>query len=243
MPPRTASALWCGHPQCSHCPVREAGLFADLHADALTQYEREIDRIEYAPNANVYHCGDLGEAILTIRSGAIKLLAPSADGQARIVRLLRPGDVTGLEALVGEPYAHDALALWSTQVCRIPVSTVQRLSETAPEVSTRVMRAWYRLVTQADDWIAHIVTGPARSRVARLLLHLAEPAPEGGGETAVLPTREDMAAMLSTTLETASRIVAEFRRNGLLTPAKGRLVSIDRAALEAFAEGHAVAEN
>ena len=237
MPPRSASALWCGHPQCSHCPVRELGLFGDLDADVLGQYQREIDRIEYAANANIYLGGDRGEAILTVRSGAIKLLAPSAEGHVRIVRLLRPGDVTGLEALVGEPYGHDALALWSTQVCRIPVSTVQRLSERAPEVGARVMRAWHRLVTQADDWIAHIVTGPARSRVARLVLHLAEPAADGDGEVAILPTREDMAAMLSTTLETASRIVAEFRRNGLLIPAKGRLVMIDRPALEAMADG------
>ncbi len=236
MPPRTASALWCGHPKCSHCPVRELGLFGDLDADALARYEREIDRIEYAAGSVIYRGGDAGDAILTVRAGAIKLLAPSADGQARIVRLLRPGDVTGLEAMVGEPYGHEAQALWRTQVCRIPVSTIRRLSETAPEVSERVMHAWHHLVTQADDWIAHIVTGPARSRVARLLLHVAEPAPEFGGEAAVLPTREDMAAMLSTTLETASRIVVEFRRNGLIKPAKGRLVTIDRAALETVAQ-------
>jgi len=51
----------------------------------------------------------------------IKLVRATADGRERIVRVLRPGDVAGLEALANARYDTEAIALVDTQVCRHPL--------------------------------------------------------------------------------------------------------------------------
>ena len=71
-----------------------------------------------------------------------------------------------------------------------------------------------RALSEADAWLTELSTGPARERVARMLLRLIR------GETAsecTLFGREDLGAMLGITTETASRTIAEFKRKGLLT--------------------------
>jgi CRP-like cAMP-binding protein len=233
---QTLGGLWQGAPQCSVCLVRDLGLFSELEQDTLAAFEREIARIAFPPGAALYLAGDPGDAVVTLRGGVAKLVLPAADGRDRIVRLLRTGDVGGLESLVGEPYRHTAVALGEVHACRIPLHTLERLAEQAPQVNRRVMHQWHRLVAQSDEWIAFIASGPARVRVARLLLYLAE-AHANGRARCRLPTREDMAAMLGITLETASRVVADFRRTGLITTPGGHEASLDTAALETVARG------
>ena len=226
---RATGAMWQGPAKCDVCVIRDLGLFSDLERETISQFEREIARIAFPAGAPLYFAGDPGDAVMTLRGGVVKLVFPSEAGHDRIVRLLRGGDVAGLEATTGEPYHHTAVALSDAQICRIPVHTLRHLSERAPQVNQRIMYQWQRLVTQADEWIAFLASGPARSRVARLLLYLA---PASGPAPCLLPSREDMAAMLGVTVETASRIVADLRRQSVLEPLGGHEARIDRAALE-----------
>jgi CRP-like cAMP-binding protein len=90
-------------------------------------------------------------------------------------------------------------------------------------------------VHEADDWLALMSTGPARSRVARLLLHFAEAGEPAGSGRVFLPGREDLGAMLAITTETASRVIATFRREGLVSDLHAGTAAIDRTRLEELA--------
>ena len=231
---RTTGALWQGAPQCAYCVIRDLGLFSNVEQDTVALFEREIARIVFPAGANLYFAGDPGDAVLTLRTGVVKLILPSEDGRDRVVRLLRTGHVLGLEALVGDAYRHTAVALRDSHVCRIPRHTLARVAERAPQINQRIMYQWQQMVAQADEWLAFLAAGPARCRVARLLLYLAEPR-TSAAPRCLLPTREDMASMLGITEETASRIVADLRRQGVLHDVSHHQASIDTAALEALA--------
>jgi CRP/FNR family transcriptional regulator, anaerobic regulatory protein len=90
------------------------------------------------------------------------------------------------------------------------------------------------LVDQADHFIVALSTGPAETRMARLLLTLGchSPHPEN-----MLPSREDMGALLGITTETASRVIAEFKRRGLIQVEKRDCVAYDHAGLIRLADG------
>jgi CRP/FNR family transcriptional regulator len=96
-----------------------------------------------------------------------------------------------------------------------------------------LLQRWQQLVDQADHFIVALSTGPAEARMARLLLTLAchSPHPEH-----LLPSREDMGALLGITTETASRVIAEFKRRGLLQIEKRDCVDYDHAGLTRLAE-------
>ena len=126
---------------------------------------------------------------------------------------MKSTDVAGLETLLGEPYKHHAYALQATEVCRYPSSSVVELSRHNPKLHQNLMTRWQSALSDADTWIIELSTGSAKQRVARLLLRLAKDAKDS---QCTLFGREDMGAMLGITTETASRIIAEFKRQYLM---------------------------
>lgn len=169
----------------------------------------------------------------TIRSGVLKLVQSLPDGTQRIVRLIRATDVTGLEALLGQTYKHDAVVLQPTQACSLPISVVQALAQTNPKLHQELLNRWQKALEEADAWLTELSTGSAKQRVARLLLRLVRNRQEAECE---LFSREDMGAMLGITTETASRTIAEFKRQKLLVETLPNRFLLDVPSLGHIAE-------
>lgn len=225
-------AAWKGQAECTGCTIRDMALFADLQAADFDLIHLPIDELQLDAGATLYHAGDDGTALFTVRSGLVKLVQYLPDGGQRIVRLLRRGDTAGLEVLLDNAYEHAAVVLRPALVCRLPRDVVKRLSVETPRLHNQLMKRWHAQVRQADEWLTGLSTGSARSRVARLFLHLAEREPACQGECEVeLFSREDLGAMLGVTTETASRVVAEFKRTGLVTEVSTNRFRVHVAAL------------
>lgn len=232
MKPNCTNPEWIGRAKCSACDVRNFVLFSGLTPHDLDTMLQPIDNLHAPQHAVLYEQGAAAPSVYTLRSGLIKLQVDLPNGGRRIVRVLRPGDVAGMETLVGDPYHHTAIALQDADVCRIPREVVIRLDHTHPAVHQALMQRWQRQIDQADHFITALSTGPAEARMARLLLTLGcnGPLPESA-----LPSREDMGALLGITTETASRIMADFRRRGLVELGKDAHNTCDLAALEQLA--------
>jgi CRP/FNR family transcriptional regulator, anaerobic regulatory protein len=205
-------AAWQGPAECLECSIRDLALFADLREPDFQLIHVPIDEIYHETGSTLYNTGDAGQYVFTLRGGLVKLVQYLPDGTQRIVRLLRQGAVAGLEVLLDDSYEHTAIALHPTPVCRIPVHVVNDLDEKTPRLHRQLMARWHESVRDADDWLTGLSTGSARARVGRLLLYLPA-SPSGLRE---MFNREDMGAMLGVTTETASRIMAEFRRTGVI---------------------------
>jgi len=208
------SEAWTGVADCRNCEIRRSVLFAGLEERDFDDLHRPIDQLTYAPGAEIYASDEPGRTLFTIRSGLVKLTRFLPDGSQRIVRLLRRTDVIGLEVLISDRYAHTATSLQETEVCRVPVDAVRQLSQRNGRLYNELMARWHRALSDADRWIAEFSTGTARERVVRLLLWLAE---REEGEVCHLFGREDLGAVLGLTTETASRTMAELKRQGLIS--------------------------
>jgi CRP-like cAMP-binding protein len=222
---------WQGEADCSRCAIRNSVLFAGLEQSECERLHRPIDDFILPPHSRLYRAGETAQYLYTIRKGLLKLVQYLPDGRQRIVRLLRDTDVTGLEALLGQPYQHDAIVLQQAEICRLPLEEVQRLDRENPKLHRELMTRWQRALDEADAWLTQLATGSARARMARLLLRLAHQ----DERPCELFGREDMGAMLGITTETASRIIAEFRRGGIIREAGGDTVECDIRALENIA--------
>jgi CRP-like cAMP-binding protein len=102
-----------------------------------------------------------------------------------------------------------------------------------------LLRQFQRSLSEAEAVLTDLSTGSAHGRVARLLLFLAR---NHGTQSVTLISREDMGAILGITTESASRIVAQFRRSGVLTQCRrdvctGNLARLAEIAREADANG------
>jgi CRP-like cAMP-binding protein len=121
-----------------------------------------------------------------------------------------------------------------TEVCCLPADTVQALSRENPDLHIELLKRWQRALSEADAWLTELSTGPARERVARLLLRMVRDQAE---PECILFGREDLGSMLGITTETASRTVAEFRRQGLLRELGGNRFRVDAEGLSRLLAG------
>jgi CRP/FNR family transcriptional regulator len=233
MKPNCTNVEWHGRAKCAVCEVRNFVLFSGLSSQELDSILQPVDNLHVPQHAVLYEEGAAAPSVYTVRSGLIKLKVDLPNGGQRIVRLLHPGDVVGMETLVGERYHHTAIALRDTDVCRIPREVVMRLDQTNPGVHQALLQRWQRSVDQADHFIVALSTGPAEARMARLLITLGC----SGKHPETLPSREDMGALLGITTETASRIMAEFKRRGLVHADKGNDMVCDHSGLTQLANG------
>ncbi|HEB81744.1 MAG TPA: Crp/Fnr family transcriptional regulator [Gammaproteobacteria bacterium] len=227
----TISQAWEGNADCLHCAIRSSALFSGLTADDFENLHEPVGQVTLAPGSVIYREGDKGKYLFTVRSGLVKLVQNLPDGSQRIVRLAATTDVLGLEILVSETYAHEAIVLHEAQLCRYPRDEVNTLSQHNPVLHKDLMARWQRALDEADLWLTRLTTGPAKKRVANLLLRLADP------ETSecYLFGREDVGSILNITIETASRIIAEFKREGVIEDLHRKRFRLNMPALEAIA--------
>lgn len=223
-----------GAHECGSCGMRENSLFADLTAEDFKLIDQPIHDLRADAQTTLFEEGSPGTHLLTIRSGLVKLVRYQSDGTQRIIRLLTSGDIAGLEITANPTYDSTAIAVTDVQACRIPQPVIARLEAQSPRLHSQLLRKWHEALKQADDFIADLASGSARQRLARLLLQLSH---HGAVQSVMLPSREDVGAMLGITTETASRAVAAFRREGLLESLDrlGRHFRIDAAQLSAVA--------
>ena len=190
-------------------------LFADLNEQDFGLIHAPIDHFELRQGAVLYPEGSRALGVFTLRSGMLKLVRVTADGRQRIVRVLRAGDVVGLEALATACYDSEAVALTDASVCRIPLEVIHTLGAHSQRLHLPLMQKWQKTLKDADDWLADLNFGTARQRVANLILKMRSPS---DGRTVTLFARDDMGAMMDLKLETVSREVSRLVREKVIEP-------------------------
>ena len=231
--PHPSASVCLGKASCKDCDIRQMVLFGGLSDAELDSLLQPVSIITYEPQARIYHEGDAGRYVYTLRRGVIKLVKALPNGDHRIVRLNSRSDTIGLEILLSETYRHTAIAISSTEVCRIPVEVLHRLDQRSPAFHHQLLARWQKTVDEAERFITELSTGQARSRLAHLLLDYFS---DGLSEAWSSPARDDIAHMLGITIETASRLMAEFKREGMISEQDGRIVILDDVALRSIAE-------
>lgn len=221
MIPIKTESTWRGTADCRHCGIRDMVLFADLKDEDFDLIHAPIDELEFSAGDSLQRMGDQAVSLMTLKTGMVKLVRNFPDGRQRIVRVLRAGDVVGLEAMFSSTYDSEAVALTQVKVCRLPVSVIERLNRETPRLHQRLMGKWHQSLREADDWLADLNFGNARQRVTGLLLKMRPNSglyPDADPLVVSLFSREDMGAMLDLKLETVSRTLTAFVREGLIQP-------------------------
>lgn len=198
---------------CQQCAMRNIALFSDLQCNDFELLHQPITIIELQGGDILYEEKQAARYVYTIRSGLLKQVKYLADGSYRIVRLLRQGDLAGIESLNNTFYMHHTIALEKATFCKIPIENIEILNQKSPNIRKPLTARWHKIQQDADIWLTELTVGHSKQRVAKLLVYLAD---ENYSESFFLPSREDIGALLSITTETASRVIAEFKRQGCL---------------------------
>lgn len=230
MSPRDAAGLLRGNRLFAGIPPREIDSLAAVVAE---ETHRARD--------HVFMEGDAPRWLYLVKSGHVKIVRHSRTGRDVVLELLGPGEVFGGVAVIEKrPYPASAQATEATVVLKLPADPIIALAERHPAFIKEMALVIGRRLRAAHDSVESLAVDPVEARLAAALLRLAEREGklEKAGVTVPFPlTRQSLADMTGTTVETTIRILSRWTRAGLLRNEGGRLALGDLPALQKLAEG------
>lgn len=215
------SRYWSGRVNCHLCQAPAPMPLQPVSSFLAPRALLEAGAYSLPAGATLFADGDPAEHVFSVRHGFLKLWRLDCNGRCRIVRLLGPGDMAGLEAMVQPAYGLTAAALTPVQLCKLPRALLEGLEQDHPSLYRDVERRWHAQLQRTDTLLLEVITGPARERILKLLKYLAEFA---APDPCPRVRRLDMAALLDVAPETVARVIAELKRGGLLVESAEHLL-------------------
>ncbi len=119
--------------------LEEFGLFRDLPAGAVEALRETVLERRIARGERVFAAGDGGRELFLLRSGHVRVLAPSEGGGARVLNTLGPGDFFGdLAYLDGAVRSADVVAACDTDLFILAPQDVARAAHRFPGLEAMI---------------------------------------------------------------------------------------------------------
>lgn len=205
---------------CSACCVQGVCLPCNLNGSELSRFGEIATAKRRVPRgASLYHNGDRFESLYAVRSGAFKTVGVSRDGTEKITGFHLPGELLGLDAINGGCHGYNAVALEDSEVCIIPFAQLEQLALGVPALQHQLLRLLSGDISRDHGLMLLLGSMTAEQRLAAFLLSLSRRHQRLGyaGDRFMLRmTREEIGNYLGLTLETVSRLLSRFQREGLV---------------------------
>jgi len=216
-------------------------LLAGLPASELSHLAALARLDSYPPEAIIFNQGDPCDRFWLLIDGRVKIVHLAEAGREVILEVITPGEAFGGTVLFMPEHPATARAMTAAHTFSVPGEAYARLVAQYPQVTQRLVRM---LGARLHSLMALQVLAGERveRRLAHILLKLADRAgrtePDGSLLITLPLTRQDLAEMAGTTLETAIRTMSRFRALGWVETRRGGYILIrDRAQLQAQAGG------
>ncbi len=217
--------------------IQKIHLFEDLNQEELKEAIRYMTIKDYAKGDYLFFEEDAEPGIFILIDGLVKLIKETQDGRTVIVRLVFPGDVFGWIEWGGKApkTTYTAMAVLKSKVLYISNSDFINLAIKYPAVAIKMTCDATSNLLHAYEILKSIASGKVEERIAKVLLELADRVgkKKDGKIVIKLPlTRQDIAEMTGTTVETAIRVMSRWKKQGIINTERGYIEIINRQELE-----------
>ena len=193
----------------------------------------------YSKGHIIFEQGTPSDAFYTIASGRVKIFRMLPTGKDVILEVFGTGDPIGALAVYdGRPFPASAAALEDTACVVIPRAAFFGLLEEHPSLVRGLMLGLTHRLVELTNRVTELSGARIEPRFARLFLKLAaeKGREERGGTFVPLAlSRQELADMAATTIETAIRIMSRWGKQAIVRTEKDGFVVLDRRALESAA--------
>ena len=191
---------------------------------------------QYPKGATIFEQDAPADAFYTIAAGRVKIFKMLPSGKDLILEVFGTGDPLGAVAVYDErPFPASAVALEDTACLVIPRPVFFRLLEEHPSLVRGLMLGMTVRLVELTNRLAELSGTRIEPRFARLFLKLAGDMgrqDRGGTFIPLALSRQELADMTGTTIETAIRIMSRWGKQDVVRTDKDGFVVLDRTALE-----------
>jgi CRP-like cAMP-binding protein len=211
--------------------LSESDLFRGLSQLDLDDLERSTTMSTCKRGRVFYTPAETGEVLFILKRGQVNLYRMTVEGKRLITATLEAGSIFGEMSLIGQGmFDTYAEAADDCVLCVMSRVDVERLLSQHPSVSLRLLELVARRLADAEERIADVVYKSVPARIATTLLRLSTDA-----NRPVRLSQQDIADMVGTYRETATRILNEMRNAGVVELRRMQIEVLDRPGLEALA--------
>ena len=181
----------------------------DFPAGIWEPFAKSRPPVRCSPGYLIYLQNTRATCFYYLKSGKVKSFIQSEDGGERVLNLYTAGSLFGEASFFDElPRVSSAVAVVPCEIVPIDRELVTQEFARNPELALAMMQYLARTVRLLSGQVDQMAFRPARWRVANYLLTLS---PAGGP---VSCTQDDIAAAVSASRVTVSRVLADFARQG-----------------------------
>lgn len=224
---------------CATCKLKKAGWYCALSADLTRSFSGFAHLTTYPGGAILFVEGQSPRGAFVLCAGKVKLSTTSREGKVLVLKLVEPGEVIGLGAMIsGEAYEVTAETVGPCLVNFVEREGLLRLMERSGELGLRSALAVSRESQAAMRDMHDLVLARSSSgKLARLLLSWINRDTNHVEDVRIHApvTHEEMAQRIGASRETVTRLLSELRKKDFIRLEGSTLIIRNRTALEAMA--------
>ena len=212
--------------------------FSTLGDSDIKEIEPYIVTGKHRKKSLIFSEGDPPGWFYIVTSGKVKITKVSHEGKEVILEIIQPkGFFGGVAVIRGFPYPANAVAMEETELIKISRGNLMTVLDRFPSVMYYLVQDFGDRLKGSHEALKNIALEKASSRIASLLLKLAG---QTGTKTtdgvciSLKLTKQDIAEMVGTTVETAIRTMSQFKKLGLITEKAGKITIKDPEGLKTF---------
>lgn len=244
VPPAVVPAAWVAGeiiasvPERPPIPFEAIPILASLSGDQRAALSPLCELIAFEKGATIFGEGDPAEKIYFLFAGRVKIVKASRDREL-ILEILGPGEPVGAVAVFERrPFPAAAVALEPCGLVSIPERSFFALIEKNPEITRRLLAGLTLRLITLNRRLADM-TGSVAYRCARLFETLAARIGQKRERGVFLPlplSRQEIADLAGTTIETAIRVMSRWQKAGLIETEKDGFLILDASGLRSAAD-------
>ena len=179
----------------------------------------EVCRLQVCERGDtVFVEGTRAKEMSFVALGTVKIVK-ATPARNVILRIVGAGSPVGIVAAwEGRPYPGTAIAVEPSTIVHVPEREFFSLTDRHPEILRQLLKLMMDRQVQMGQRVSEM-TGSVETRVAQALLDLAVSAGKAEAQGASIPlalTRQEIADLAGTTVETAIRIMSRWGKEGLV---------------------------
>ena len=194
----------------------------------------------YASGGLLYRHGAPSDNVAVVVAGSVESSVTAPDGRRILFAVHLAGQAYGLLPLIDAlPTTNDMVFVEDGIALEIPYGAIRAELACDPALWAGVAREVNARARRFNELLKSVLFDSLRSRAASLLLGLAQPqdpSRQGPSEIALRLPQDRFAEMLGVSRQTIAALVREMKRAGLLQWRYGRVLLLDRLALQALAD-------
>lgn len=220
---------------CANCMMHWACIAGAVPATQRERLERLVQTWrKVGKGETLFRAGDPFHALYAVRSGSFKTVVSHPNGADHVTGFQLAGETLGLDGIAGDRHTCDAVALEDSTVCFMPFQSVEDLCRDIRPLQHRLHQLLAEEIVRDCSLMLQLTSLGAETRVATFLLNLSARMQERGYSPTrfmLRMTREEIGSYLGMKLETVSRALSRFQREGWLAVEGKHIELLDKEAL------------